>query len=346
MRRSFALVPALSALLVVPSTTEAIEIGDLTIGGWVDTWLQVSSYDEAAPGLDKDGDGTITAAEEDDDTTMDFAAEVELQFGWDVGSNVHAQIDVEFYEGGGSYLETATVTWDINDNASLMMGEFVDWLGWEAADAPYRYRINRTVLISEGNFYGTKSVTGAGILGTPSDTVKFGLYVVDHVYGAKTNSDDLGIGGDLTFMIDGYGSVNVEFAMDMGGAESFGGSFEDDALGIGVNTTYDAMEGTVIGAELHTIDYDVASSFGLMVIGNKSISETASVSLQLAYLEPNDDADDDEVLEVTGALLTTPTNDANFAVNYELSFIDRGDLGTGADRGEVNAYVEFLAVIP
>ena len=346
MRRSCVLVPALSALLLAPAATQAIEVGDLTIGGFVDTWFELTTYDEAAPGLDRDDSGTITAAEEDDDQTMDFAAEVELQFGWSIGSDVHAQIDVEFTEAGGSYLETATVTWDVSDSASIMMGEFVDWLGWEAADAPGRYRINRTPLISEGNFYGTKSVTGVAVLGSPSETMSYGVYLVDHIYGTHSVSDELALGADFTFKIDGYGSVNVELASDTGGAAAFGSTGDGDATGLGVNTTYDAAEGLVVGAELHYIDFDDAGRMGLMVLANKTISDTSSVTGQIAYLDPNDDADDDEVMELTAALLTTPTGDSNFAVNYELSFIDRGDLGAGADRGQVSFYVEFLAIIP
>ena len=94
------------------------------------------------------------------------------------------------------------------------------------------------------------------------------------------------------------------------------------------------------------IDFDDASRMGLMVLANKVISDTSSVTGQIAYLDPNDDTDDDEVMELTAALLTNPTGDSNFAVNYELSFIDRGDLGAGADRGQVSAFVEFLAIIP
>ena len=340
MRRSCLLVPALGALLAAPSAVEAVEVGDLTIGGYVDTWLEITSYDENAPGLDRDDSGTITAAEQDDDQTIDFAAEIELQIGWSIGSDVHAQIDFEAYGDGGTDLETATVTWDVSEGASIMMGEFVDWLGWEAADAPGRYRINRTVLVG-GNFYGTKTVTGLGIIGSPSETMSYGIYVTDDVYGGTTDSNEFAIGGDLTIKIEGYGSVNVEFAMDQGAADAFGGGAEEDALGLGVNTTYDAMEGLVVGAELHMLDYDAANAMGFMAIVNKTISDTASVSGQLAYHDPNDDADDDEEMEFTVALLTTPTGDSNFAVNYEASFIDREN-----DAGQTSIYIEFLAIIP
>ena len=266
MRRSCLLVPALGALLAAPTAVEAVEVGDLTIGGFVDTWLEITSYDENAPDLPAP----------DDDQVIDFAAEVELQIGWSVGSDVHAQMDIEFYgDGGEPDLETATVTWDVSESASLMMGEFVDWLGWEAADAPGRYRINRTVLIG-GNFYGAKTVTGLGVMGSPSETFSYGVYVTDMVYGATgTASDDFAIGGDFTFKIDGYGSVNVEFALDSGAAPAFGGAAEEDVTGFGINTTYDAMDGLVVGGEFHMVDYDAANAMGLMAIVNKSVSDTA-----------------------------------------------------------------------
>ena len=92
------LVPALKALALSATATaglSAADVGGLTIGGFVDTWLEIISYGEdAAPAVDNDG--------EPDELEIDFVAEVELQIGYKIGSNIAAQIDLEYYGGGGA----------------------------------------------------------------------------------------------------------------------------------------------------------------------------------------------------------------------------------------------------
>lgn len=335
------LVPALKALALSATATaglSAADVGGLTIGGFVDTWLEIVSYGEdAAPAVDNNN--------EPDDLEVDFVAEVELQVGYKIGSNIAAQIDLEYYGDGGYDLETATITWQINDTVSLMMGEFVDWLGWEAADAPGRYRVNRSILVNE-NYYGTKTVTGAGVGIAASDKVKVGIYITDHIYG-ETGKElaDLALGGDLSVDLEGYGNVNFEFGYDINAAPSMGGAVDESIMGVGVNTTFTGMEKLVLGGEFHYLDYELASKYGFMAMANYKFQDDMSGTLMIAYAEPNDDADDDNIMEVTAALLTNPTKDANFALNFEVSYITP-DSASDADLDTLGIYVEMLAVIP
>ena len=124
--------------------------------------------------------------------------------------------------------------------------------------------------------------------------------------------------------IEGYGNVNVELAFDAEAAAVFSDdAVDENVIRFGANTTFTAIEGLTLGAEAYYIDYDIESMMGFMVMGNKGISDNASGSLFLAYVD--DEADKDPQFEVAAAILTTPTGNANFAINYEIKYVDSGD---------------------
>jgi len=82
------IVPTLGAL-ALSTAVSAIEVGDLTIGGFVDTVLKIET---------SDGSGSTGF----DDSIMDFSADAELQFGYNIGDAVSAQVDVQLNDGAAT----------------------------------------------------------------------------------------------------------------------------------------------------------------------------------------------------------------------------------------------------
>lgn len=322
------IVPALAALCAgAPLSLSAIEVEDLTIGGYVDAYFTYTDVDSA------------------DDPDLDFAGDVELQFSYAIGEDVVATAHLDFPGNGGAALETGIVTWAISDQVSLMMGQYINYLGWEAADAPARYLIGRSFLLP-GNFYGAATNTGLGAFFEPADNLHLKVFLQDHVYGESAGraSDALAFVGDVVYDIEGYGSVNLELVYDQENAVAFGGPAEEDVLSINLNQTVTAVDKMVIGGEVFFLDYEAATALGVMGLANYAFAENMSITGRVAYINPSDEADDDEGFEPAIALLTNPTGDANFAVNYELLFQSWGDNASGEDTTMFS--VEFLAVIP
>ena len=83
---------------------------------------------------------------------------------------------------------------------------------------------------------------------------------------------------------------------------------------------------------------------GFLAVANYAFSDTMRGSVYAAYVDPDSDGDDDEIIDLTVALLTAPTGDANFALNYELTYVS--EAGAVNDTDSIIAAVEFLAVIP
>jgi len=73
-----------------------------------------------------------------------------------------------------------------------------------------------------------------------------------------------------------------------------------------------------------------------------------SATLMLSYIMGDNGTTDGAAMEVAAALLTNPTNDENFSLNFEISFVDveAEFSGEAADEDAFGIYVEMLAVIP
>jgi hypothetical protein len=310
-----------------PSLT-AVEVGDLTIGGYIETGF------------------TYTDSSARNDPDLDFAGAFEWQMSYAIGSDAAATVHLDFPDSGSGELETAIVSWALTDQVTVMMGQYVNYIGWEAADAPARYLINRSILLS-GNLYGAATNTGAAVFYDPSETIHLKLFLQDHVYGAASqgSSDAMAIVADAVFDIEGYGSVNAEIVVDQQNAAVFGGPVDGDVISYSANTTMTAIEHLVVGAEVFFVDYDSANALGGMVLANYAFAENISFSARLALVEPNDDKADDDGGEVGFALLTNPTGASNFAVNYEITRSSLDDARAG-DVDKLTLAVEFLAVIP
>ena len=332
------IVPTLGAL-ALSTAVSAIEVGDLTIGGFVDTVFTIET---------SDGSGTPSG----DESIMDFSAAAELQFGYNIGDAVSAQVDIEVdgeanpSSSSNVAIEQAYVSWAINDQATLTMGKVETLIAYEAVDAPDLWRVGYS-LVGE---ISPDSTTGLNVGFAPSEQVAVDLYIVDGIYDTDSSpsaggklSDDLSFGVSVVFSSETF-FVDFDVAVDTGGSSVA----EESITVIGVNGEFTGVENlTVFGDLLNKSDDDV-DSMALLVGANYQIDDSKSVTGMLSYLEENGDNDDDESMELAIALLTNPTGDANFAVNYELALYMAGDASTVRTGVEdaTTISVEFLAVIP
>ena len=332
------LVPslALTSVAALGAQAKAAELGaGISIGGFVDAILTIQDDDIA------------------DDTSIDFTGDAVLQFSSAIGDAVSLNVDLQISGDADQeddpeavVVRQAYSTWDVNEDFSLQFGRSISWIGYQAAYAPGLWRVGVTPYA--GDYYGNDTV---GVWGTfnPSDNVSVTLAVVDDIIGFKTEMDSFAIGGQAVIGIESYGSVEVEFQFDPSGADYFDDGrlgaevpeADDGAMTLLVHTTADKLvEGATFGAEVAYADYDVASSLAFMAMANYGFTDKASGTLMVSYWEPNDDADDDEAFEFAAAILTNPTGDSNFAVNFEV-----GMVSTDADD-TLTIMFEALAVIP
>jgi len=314
------LVPALGVLASL-STVSAETIGGLTVGGYVDVI--------ATAGHKAAGDSSAQ-------TDVGATAFVELRVGYKVADSVTAQLDVEF-NGANSrsdssnvaYLEQAYVNWAMTDNFSLTGGKFTTYAGWVAADADGLYRINAGPITS---LYGAE-ITGAAGNFAINDDFNVSVFLVNGLdvvsggnalteFGAGPENDDLALAVDLVYKMEGIGSFNFEIGYDYVDADA-------SEIMVGVNATVTAVESWTFGAEVITRmldqDGDSSSKLGALAMANYKLptAKPMSVTGMLQYVS-YDEGDvgpgDTNTLEVAVALLTNPTNDPNFGVNFELAY--------------------------
>lgn len=330
-------VPTLGALALT-TAAPAIEVGDLTIGGFVDTILDIET---------SDGSGTSGF----DDSIIDFSADAELQFGYNIGDSVSAQLDIEVDgedSNGEITVEQANVSWKINDQATLTMGKSETLIGYEAVDAPDLWRVGYSLA---AELHGI-STTGLNINFAPSEQVSVDVYVVDGVYATDSDnlfgtpagklSSDFSFGLNVDFSSETF-MVSFDFAIDTGGDPA---AAEEDISNVSINGEFTGVENLTIFADLQTLSTDAADTMALLIGANYKIDDSKSVTGMLSMLD--EEQDDAMSMELAVALLTNPTGDANFAVNYELAMYmadDASTMRTGTEDA-TNIRIEFLAVIP
>lgn len=338
-------VPTLGALALT-TAAPAIEVGDLTIGGFVDTILVFQ---------DSDGSGSTAG----DDSVIDFTADGEIQLGYNIGNNVTAQIDLEVNgesAGTNTNVEQAYVSWQVNDQATLTMGKVETLVGYEAVDSPDQWRVGTSLVddISPG------STTGLNVGFAPSDQVAVDVYIVDGLYDTDSNataagklSDDLSFGVSVVFTgpEDDF-FVDLDFGIDTGGDPTVG---EEDVTVFSLNGEFSGVERLTVFGDITQMSTDDSDDLGIMLGANYEIDETKSVTGMLSTVDW--DAADATTTEFAVALLTMPTGDANFAINYEIAVYDADDSGiphagassssSGAPTDDATTFsVEWIAVIP
>ncbi len=313
------IVPSLG-LIALATTASAVEVGDLTIGGFVDVVLENVT--------DK---GNVKTQ----DSNMEFTAAAEIQLGYSIGEAVEAQID---YELDSNDLEQANIAWAVSEQVTLRAGLMQTFLGYEDIDAPGLYRVNTSQVAGVTG----EEITGAEVAFNINEDMAASLFilndnVISGVAAEKTN--DISIGLDFAWGNADLG-LNLDFEL----------IFEKDAAGdsvtqFGLNGDWTGVEDKLVvmwdiaSRTTETID----SSMAFMVGANYKFQDNMSATLMLSQLEPDADTDDDELFEIAIALLTNPTNDENFALNAEIEIVDPAADGA---KSETGIYVEMLALIP
>jgi hypothetical protein len=362
---AFAAAPAMAA-----------DVGGLNVAGYVDTILAFSDADEAITG------------DPDADSILEFSAAAQLEIGYQIGDAVSANIELYWTEhpdqnfdpdgtpasgdeftidgGTGVDLQQAYVSWAINEQVSLVMGKFHNWIGWEGQDAPELYRVNNSYMYA-GGYQGSgmwlganpwgDDVTGLGVIITPTEELEIGVFAVNYIY-----NDDNGLAGDQarttdtlsfgaygTYTMAGVGYFDLDISMGVDESQNADGD-SGSILGIDLNGEIDALRednGLLFAYDLNYTDYDAAASLGILVLANYALPTETPMSItgSINWYDPNDDDDireDDDGLEIAIALLANPTDDENFSTNVELQYISR----SADDSNEFGIFVEALAVIP
>lgn len=354
------IVPALG-LVAVSTTAQAENIGGLTIGGFVDV---VTSVEHT-----KNADFTDAGAS----ATYGTGAAIELRLGYKVGENITTQIDLEWNNAGTDdrsvYLEQAYVNWALNDTSSLTAGKYTTYAGWVAADADGLYRINDTTLPL--NIYGGELLGVAYNMQANADIgISFflvnGLDVIENNHDNGNATGNIALAVDAVYNVADLGSFNLEAGYDY---------INDDSneISVGLNTTLNlaSVKALTIGGELYyrTIsDYealylgDLAPLTGGPIDGRDSTvisflalanyaleaSFPMSVTGQITYANLKYEGGVDATVKATEfavALLTNPTNDANFGVNAEV-FYNTIDADRAENANSTGIALEFLALIP
>jgi len=317
------IVPTLG-LVATAISAQAVEAAPgLTIGGFVDATLEFVTN----PGYNGDADANI-----------DFQAEAELRVGYAVSEKVQLQIDYEVYDNGDDAIEQAYVAWGVADNVTLMMGKWEGLIGYEAWDAPDLFRINTSPVF---DLNGVCPV-GLDVNFKANENLSVDVYLVDGVYVQdQVNSDMLGVGASLTYKAETF-LLDLDIAIDPEGTGA--GDDAEAILGVNLSGEYTGMEKLTVFGDFAYRDFDAGSLFGIMAGGNYQFSDKMSATLMVSFLSYDEEIEDPAFpeMEVALALLTMPTGDQNFGLNFELEYNSAVDM----DDDEVGFYVEMLAVIP
>ncbi|MFW5829715.1 MAG: hypothetical protein ACOCXA_05590, partial [Planctomycetota bacterium] len=224
---------------------------------------------------------------------------------------------------------------------------------YEAWDATGLYRVNTSPVFDLNGVL----VEGLDVNIATSEELTIDLYIADGVYVEDQQvPDSVGLGANMTYATDMY-TIDVDLGIDMDGVDATPLDDTDDEtesiIGVNINGDYSAIENVVLFGDFAYRAIDEISSMGFMIGGNYAFNETVSGTLMISYVDPNDDGDDDEIMEIAVAALTNPTGDSNFGINYELSYQTVADDYLRATEGvnedaenRVGVFVEFLAVIP
>lgn len=333
------LVPALGLIAAVAAPVSAIELADgtLSIGG----------------------DVTVTFAIEDDgdDTTLEWAAEANLNVGYRIGEDVTAYMSIDFDDTGAA-IDEAYISWAFADNLSLTVGKYATWIGYQPMT------INDSLTADfEGD---ADEIVGAAIT-FAQDDLEVTLHVVNGIWsGIPLTEEPM-----LAFAL--FAGYSLEGVGTLGGSVSYEPQADDDIVGINVFAELDQLvDGMIFGLDLSYIvngsqtsgDFtgfvrDLEIELGLppgsigggdidvltaMVYANYTLPTPFPASVTGAFSVIDWDGGEEQDFRVQLALLTNPTGNDNFELNFEFMYDIKNDLLYSDD--EFGFFVEFVAVIP
>ena len=148
-----------------------------------------------------------------DETRSEFNTTADLTLGYSIGDSVSAfvelyadesaRIGTNDSEGAGLVLQNAYVSYAVNEQATVTMGKFDSWFGWEGLDAPDLWRTNlRNTIIT----FPIVEMTGVNVAFAVNEEVAAGVYVVDNLLQTTTSkNNNFGFGGFVTYTAEGLG---------------------------------------------------------------------------------------------------------------------------------------------
>ena len=314
------IVPSLG-LLACAASASAVEVGGgLTITGYVDTVLAIE-------------DGDLVG----DDTNIQWSAEANIGFGYELADGVSALIELDIDDGGNIDLGEALITWAINEQAYIAMGKTAIGYGLEATDPTGLYRVNTSIV---RDFLQPQDTVGVTVGFVANEMFSASLTLANTFYdlGGQA-SDEFAVIAKAVFNMDDIGVFEAALAYDM--------YDDDDVLGIDVSGLITALDdmNLTLGFNVNYTDNGDDSVIGIMAMGNMKFDGAPvpmAATLMASYLMWDlDVADDQDWLEIAAALLTQPTGDENFNLNLEVRYIDQDDLDDS-----IGFFLEMLAIIP
>jgi hypothetical protein len=375
------LVPALALAAVTAAPAMAADaVPAVSFAGWVDTIFSFSDSDREDD-VDNDGNATATAKDESKGA-LGFTSAASIKAMWKVTDALSAKVNLWFNPDFAEVqMREAYFAWAINDTVTWSMGKYIDHIGWLSAEPTGLYTTNAS-LIGYTAIYGN-DVLGTSIAVAPKDSPFSGSFHVVNGYFtgadatnpglfANRNSDsrentDLGFGLDLIFNLpDNKGSINLEFAYDMGSDTNANlvtpadGDLGGDVFLVGLNATVTPVKPLLIGAEIQyltagkgedvagaDVGEDIKRLQGLL-LANYAIegaSVPMSVTGMIQYITIDSGTDDDESrLGLAAALLTNPLGSSNFGLNFEIGYFTSDNIGgsPAADDKGIEVSVEGL----
>jgi hypothetical protein len=367
------IVPALALAAVTAAPAMAADAAPaVSFAGWVDTILSFS---------DSDADDVGTSAKDESKGALGFTSQASLKAMWKVTDKLSAKVNLYFdptTDGTGLTMREAYFAWSINDAVTWSMGKYIDHIGWLSAEPTGLYTVNASLIGYASEVYGN-DVIGTSINVAPKGSPFSGSFHITNGYYTEAdasnadlfagrNSDnrentDLGFGLDLIFNLpENKGSINLEFAYDMGSDKNVNGANDlgGDVFLVGLNATITPVKPLLIGAEIQyltagkgedvngaDVGEDDKRLQGLL-LANYAIegaSVPMSVTGMIQYVTIDSGAADDESrLGLAAALLTNPLGSSNFGLNFEVGYFTESDRnGTaGNDRKGVEVSVEGL----
>jgi hypothetical protein len=374
------LVPALAIVTLTSTAGFAADTAPaVTFSGWVDTILTFADDDTT--------DNTATAKDEAAGS-LRFTSDASIKAKWMVTDKLEAKINLYFdSEFADLQMREAYFAYKLNDTLTWSMGKYIDHLGWLSAEPTGLFTVNAS-LIGYTAPYGN-DVLGTAMAFAPKDSAFNGSFHITNGYytaSDASNGDpsdgrentDLGFGLDLIYNLpDKMGSVNLEFAYDMGSEANAGttggpnptiNGLGGDVFLAGLNATLTPSKPWMIGAEVQYLmtsegetstggeiagsDSDRLQFMGLVNYVIDGTPFPMSVTGMVQYVTIDFGAANSETenrLGVAVALMTNPLNSSNFGLNFEVGFFDTesegGVLSTPSavtDNNGLNVAVEGL----
>ena len=321
----------------------AIERGPLFIGGYAEA-VGNGVYNDL--GVAKWGGSS-------DAVTSDVSGAAQLDVDVVLGTQVYGRGEI-FATDENVVLEEALVGWQIDATWSIHLGRFETFIGWEGLDAPDLTRVNFHNAGQESEVISF--LDGVTVRAVVTDDAAIGLYVAEQILDLSGRVDgvladgrgDLGYGIEMTYLLDDNESyLDFDAALDTystgGGdgldvAASINVNFQHNLVSMPlawygeINYTYWNNDGTAAKANASSVWAMLGTSFKMTphLVG----------TLMADWINPSTEAVDDDEVELAAALLTHPTANEHFALNFEAAYIH------GYKDNSVGLFLELLAIMP